>query len=242
MPSTNLPSLVVCGSQIGIPDAAYLSRLWSSLAHDAELVGLKRETEQIHDLWSLMVEQDARLERLSASSSIQSLTEWARSGDSTALLLALGTSTVRNTQLAVLTVLAHILEYANYLNVHGPSLDTGSPEPEDGHGRLLQAVQDGGIQGLCIGMLSATAMACSRSKPELFRNGAIAVRLAVCIGAYIDLDSMETKHCMVSVAVRWPPGEDAGKDVLKEALQDTSEASSIYQVFMIWNDSKDPND
>lgn len=226
MSSTDLPpSLVVCGSQIGVPDAVFLSRLWSSLAHDAELIGLKQETEQIFDLWSLMVEKDPRLRQLSASPSIHRLTGWVRSGDPTALLLGLGTSTVRNTQLAVLTVLAHLLEYNNYLNLHLTSLGSGSSEPTDAHAKLLRTVQDGGIQGLCIGMLSATAMACSRTKSDLFRNGAIAIRLAVCIGAYIDLDSMESTHPTVSVAVRWPPSEDIRGEVLKEALEEIPEVS-----------------
>lgn len=223
----SFPSLVVCGSQIGIPDAAYLSRLWSNLVHDADLVHLRHGAQELFELWSLMVERDDRLERISASASIRSLAEWAYSGDSTALWLDLRSSTARNTQLAVLTVLAHIIEYTNYLNLQDIKSQAGeeSKDSEDAHQCLLQAVQDGGIQGLCIGMLSATALACARTKTDFVKNGAVAVRLAMCIGAYIDLDSMKTAESMVSVAVRWPQGAEIGEEVLKEAIEDLPEVS-----------------
>lgn len=238
--SQSFPSLVVCGSQIGIPDAAYLSRLWSSLTHDADLIHLKHGTQELFELWSLMVEKDNRLERISASASIRSLAEWACSGNSTALWLDLRSSTARNTQLAVLTVLAHIIEYSSYLNLHDIKSPAGEEltDFEDAHECLLQAVQDGGIQGLCIGMLSATALAFARTKADLVKNGAVAVRLAMCIGAYIDLDSMETAESMVSVAVRWPQGGEIGEEALREAIESLPEVSLFPLLLENFNSSE----
>lgn len=213
MSLTKLPTLLICGSQIGIPDAAYLSRLWSCLAHDSSSVSLKHEVEELFELWSLLLAKDVRLERLSASSSVHSLTQWACSGDPALLLTSLRTSKARNIHLAVLTVLAHMLEYNNYLSSHVQSHHLEPSERENAHQRILQSVQNGGIQGLCIGMLSATSLAYSKTRADLARNGAIAIRLAMCIGAYIDLDILESGESMSSLAVKWNPSEgvDRGK-------------------------------
>lgn len=62
-------------------------------------------------------------------------------------------------------------------------------------------------------MLSATSLAYSKTRADLARNGAIAIRLAMCIGAYIDLDILESGESMSSLAVKWNPSEgvDRGK-------------------------------
>lgn len=140
-----------------------------------------------------------------------SLAEWATSGDPTALLTAVGMR--NNLQLATLTVLAHILEYTTFLNhqhLNGH---------KDAQMKLLEDVRAGGIQGLCIGLLSATAIACSRTKADIARNGAVAMRLAFCIGAFVDLDETQSPEPNVVVALRWSPSDlDKGNQILKDIM------------------------
>lgn len=212
----DLPALIVCGSQIGIPDSTVLSRLWSSLVNDADLVSFRHEIEELPELWSLLASKDARLEQLPGLSSTHSLREWIRSGDSAALLSALRDSTTRNTLSALLTVLVHILEYLSY---HQSNRETS-------HESVLRNLQGGGIQGLCIGMLSAASLACSKTTHEIARNGATALRLALCIGAYIDLDIVKSAQPMGSMAVRWPTGSESnGGEILEETLKSFPEVS-----------------
>ncbi|POR36056.1 Polyketide synthase [Tolypocladium paradoxum] len=198
------PSLLICGSVIPKqPDVAYLSRLRSSLIHDPSLADLRDGVAELPDLWSLLVEKEPSLDCVGVAPFLQSLAEWMTRSNSSALPTAERTS--RNTRLAVLTVLAHIVEYMTYLQSH----EVGE---ENEHASSLEGVRDGGIQGLCIGLLSAIALACSQNKTEVARHGAIAVRLALCVGAFVDLDETEQPEPTVCISARWPRGEGDGGD------------------------------
>lgn len=52
----------------------------------------------------------------------------------------------------------------------------------------------GPVQGFCVGFLAAAAVASARNITELEKWTATAVRLAVCIGAIIDLDENESSN------------------------------------------------
>lgn len=71
-----------------------------------------------------------------------------------------------NAVLAPLTVVAQVAEY-------------------------LRLGRRGHVQGFCIGFLTATAVASSRNRDELVRLAGVAIRLAACVGAVIDLDERE---------------------------------------------------
>ncbi|KAF3064674.1 Conidial yellow pigment biosynthesis polyketide synthase [Daldinia childiae] len=55
----------------------------------------------------------------------------------------------------------------------------------------LRLGHKGTVQGFCVGFLAATAVASARDKDDLEKWTATAIRLAVCIGAVIDLDELE---------------------------------------------------
>lgn len=46
------------------------------------------------------------------------------------------------------------------------------------HANIIENVKYAGIQGFCIGFLSATALACSKSEEDVGILGAVALRLA----------------------------------------------------------------
>jgi hypothetical protein len=96
-------------------------------------------------------------------------------------------------------VIIHLAQYIHYLD--RLSLDLGlEGAGADAHVYLQEAFAatppaqslDTGIdtvskfQGLCIGMISAAVMECSSTRTELGQNAAAALRLAMCIGAYVD--------------------------------------------------------
>ncbi|KAI3325977.1 ketoacyl-synt-domain-containing protein [Xylariaceae sp. AK1471] len=65
-----------------------------------------------------------------------------------------------------------------------------------------------GIQGFCVGFLSAVAVTSSANEIDLGPSAAVALRLAVCIGAYVDQDGAcsSTTIEYKAIAVRWKEG------------------------------------
>lgn len=209
------PSLIVCGSQIGTPDAAFLSRLWSNLAHYPELQPLRQAVLELPELWQLLVLKDPSLDALDVATTLQGLARWTRSH--TFSVLPVGVESSRNTQLAILTVLSHITEYASYLRTRAG--EASCPDLDVAHTELLGGLREGGIQGLCIGLLSASAIACSRNKADVAQLGATAIRLAMCVGSYIDLDGWQSTEDFVSVAVRLDLRMEDGEEQLNTVLE-----------------------
>nr|ALQ32926.1 putative polyketide synthase [Fusarium redolens] len=211
------PSLLVCGSVISDPDHAYLSRIRSSIIHNPHLADLRDAVIELPELWPLLVEREHSLERVSAAPVLQNLVEWIECDNP---LLPLAVRTSRNVQLAVLTVLSHISEYMIYLSSHDMSEEDGRGNL-DAHTSVLEGVRDGGIQGLCVGLLSAIALACSPTNTDVAKHGAVAVRLALCVGALVDLDEIELSEPTVCICTRWPQGEgdgDGREEVLRAVL------------------------
>nr|ALQ32819.1 putative polyketide synthase [Fusarium dlaminii] len=219
----NSTSLLVCGSVITDPDHAYLSRIRCSIIHNPHLADLRDAITELPELWSLLVKREPSLGRVSAALVLKHLVEWIK-GDNSFLPLAGRTS--RNAQLAVLTVLAHISEYMIYLSSHDMNEEDGHGNL-DAHASILEGVRDGGIQGLCVGILSAIALACSSTITDLAKHGAVAVRLALCVGALVDLDEIELSEPTVSLCTRWPQGEGDGREELLKAVIDSHPQSYV---------------
>jgi hypothetical protein len=223
------PSLLVCGSVISDPDHAYLSRIRSSIIHNPHLADLRDAVIELPELWPLLVEREHSLERVSAAPVLQNLVEWIECDNP---LLPLAVRTSRNAQLAVLTVLSHISEYMIYLSSHDMSEEDGCGNL-DAHTSVLEGVRDGGIQGLCVGLLSAIALACSPTNTDVAKHGAVAVRLALCVGALVDLDEIELSEPTVCICTRWPQGEgdgDGREEVLRAVLDSYPQVRSLRRM------------
>ncbi|KAI5917195.1 hypothetical protein F4810DRAFT_718129 [Camillea tinctor] len=81
-----------------------------------------------------------------------------------------------------ITNIIQIIQYLNYL---------GYSKMTD-HASILRSVgAGGGIQGFCAGLLSAIAVASGTSEEEVAELAATSVKLAFCIGAYVDLDQLK---------------------------------------------------
>jgi hypothetical protein len=85
------------------------------------------------------------------------------------------------------------------------------------HSTILDhIVKEGGVQGFCAGLLSALAITSSLDEESIGIHGALFVRLAFSIGAYVDLDSL--RHGLTScLAVKWksPKSLDTVQKVLE---------------------------
>lgn len=194
MPPT-LPSAVVCGSQTIPPSQDILSRLRFHLTQDPDLEALAEAVYELPNLLSRLVEDNSLLTRI-PSELPASLKHWISNSEFVLNIPA----TLPNVLLAPLTVIIHVVQYVQYLKQF---------VADDSHAHIRESVRHGGFQGLCTGFLSATALACSKTKKDIARNAAVAMRLAMCIGAYVDLDQTATGGESTTVAcfvVQWGPG------------------------------------
>ncbi|EFY96950.1 polyketide synthase [Metarhizium robertsii] len=203
----NTPSLLICGPMISQADAAYLPQVRSSLVHNKDLSYLREAVSELPNLWLRLVREEPSLGEIDVALFLDNLSQWVK-GNSTQPTASRDS---RNTQWAVLTVLVHIVEYMEYLD-NFSSRDEDGCGHLDAHAALLDHLHDGGIQGLCIGLLTALALACAPSHAEIAKYGAVAVRLALCCGAYIDLNEAKSPAKTICVTTRWPgdDGDDKG--------------------------------
>ena len=78
--------------------------------------------------------------------------------------------------------------------------------------------------GFCTGLLSALAVSCSRNLEELEKYGAVAIRLAMLIGAVVDAqDAMSEHGPSGSIAASWTsPGAISDLAAVLKAFPDVS--------------------
>ena len=118
---------------------------------------------------------------------------------------------------APLTIISQIAEYLNL--------------SQEGEEAALPSLDN--VQGCCVGFPTAIVVACSRDKDEFRELAAIAIRLAMCIGALVDLDEAsmhDSRDRDTAVAVRWrtDPGEETFVRILEDYPTVSLHISSLY--------------
>lgn len=89
-----------------------------------------------------------------------------------------------NMLLSPLVVIAHLVQWTALLV-------RAAEEGEERGQPLPPSITEGAeVLGLCTGILSGLAAACSSSAAELERSGAVAVRLAMLVGALVDAEQL----------------------------------------------------
>ncbi|KAI0145488.1 beta-ketoacyl synthase domain-containing protein [Xylariaceae sp. FL1272] len=186
-----LPSLLAFGPQTELPSAEFLDAIREELITNPDLSALREAVYSLPRFWEDLLCFDAKLTQLPGGKHLTQLKDWVEHGrpfpcpDGNGL----------NHFVLPITVLLHITQYTRYLGKVG----------EDAHAQLLQSVRAGGINGYCVGFLAATAVAITARQHDLGSYAAIALRLAVCIGTYVDWDSMYSPEAEQyrALAVRW---------------------------------------
>ena len=205
-----LPSLVVFGPQTSHPTADQLERIRATLSSNEHLQSFVAAIEDLGSFWELLVNADPNLAHLDGSERLRTLHTWLDQGTSPPT----STKPLSNTVLTPLTVIVHVAEYFDSLEDRAMGCS---------HSELLQSATDAGIQGFCSGILTAVAVACSSTESNLIRLACISLRLAVVIGAYVDLD--EHSHGLekeaVCLAVRWSNPEQ--EQSIRSSLEDKPE-------------------
>ena len=204
------PKLVIFGPQRCLPDPDALSRLRLVIVSEPKLVAAIRG---LPTLWRALVQSLPQLHRVPGQGLLEELKAWIEHSRPLS-----HSQPFPNVLLTPLTI---IVDLANYLH----ALRIPFNGTDNSHAAVLESVRRyGGFQGLCTGILAAIAVACSEEEHDIGDFGAVAVRLAVCVGAIVDLDGAfadpPDEACCLSVRSR--SGEDLR---MPEVLQDFPDVS-----------------
>ena len=203
-----LPSLVVFGPQASWPNKFSLSPLHSLLVLSPDLQTFRQAIQELPDRWERLVGHDPFLAKIPGREDAEILQTWARDG-----VFPFAIERRRNTLCSPMTVVIQFLEYYLYLK---------SFSKPASHADVLKSAFQAGFQGLCLGLLTAAAAASAKNDSELIANGCNALRLALCIGAYIDLEALSSDA--ICVVVR---GTDSSyRTQLRKLLEDFPTVSS----------------
>lgn len=187
---------MVFGAQSELPSDEALEDLRQELITNTRLSALREAVADLPRFWGSLVRSDPILDQLPGAEYLGLLSQWVREGG----VFPGRQDNLPNHYIMPLTVLLQMSQYARYLSNFG----------EGAHEQVLTGVQTGGIQGFCVGFLSAAAVATSRTEADLGSAAAVGLRLAVCVGAYADVDGVFDRHGhrTVCVAIRWEEGKE----------------------------------
>ena len=207
--SMAFPSIVAFGSQTTWPSSEYLFQLRAALLLEPRLRTFLIALKELPKLWQHLVAYDSRLTAVPGQACMEDLVEWVNHGEFQST-----TGLPPNVLTMPFTIVIHVTQYFHYLE----SLQSS-------HAEILKNVKMGGIQGFCTGLLTAISVACSENEEDVNHLAIIALKLALCIGAYVDLDGAfaNQPNETTSVAVRWR--SQAGHDRILEILKSYPEVS-----------------
>ena len=202
--------LIVFGAQTACPSKEFLAEIREYLLSETRLGAFLEALKNLPSLWDSLVRHDQLLKVVPGRETLQRLGDWIQQGE-----LPDGKVAESNLFGMPLTIILHIVQYFHYL------------DGNTSHTELLQDVSTAGVQGFCLGLLSAVAVGCAREEAEVTTLAAVALRLAACIGAYIDLHRVYTADAFdtVSLAIRWKTS--TSHDLVLETLQAYPEVSNI---------------
>nr|AGI60156.1 type I polyketide synthase PKS4 [Dolichousnea longissima] len=151
-----LPSLIAFGALAPWPVSDRLDQLQNTLRHQKCLIPIVKAFQELPLLWRALSDQDPSLNSIAGEAAAVHLAQWI-SGTGFAEIA----ENKGNVTRMPLTTMAQIADYISYLRQGGEPL---------GHESVRESVAaGGGIQGFCIGLLSALAVASGKTEDEVGR-------------------------------------------------------------------------
>lgn len=212
-----LPSLIVFGSQTEWPSKQVLVQLRESLLNDPSLSTFLTAIKELPHLWEDLLKSNPSLKRVPGLESVNDILGWIDRGE-----FAWASEMPPNVLSTPFTIIIHIVQYFKFLKEN---------KGYTTHADIIENVKYAGIQGFCAGFLSAIALACSKNEDDLGILGAVALRLAFCIGAFVDLEGAfaSPPNETSLFAVRWKSG--GTKDKILRLLEGFPEVRALtYRV------------
>jgi hypothetical protein len=169
--------------------------LHQELISSPQLSALEEAVDELPQFWHGLIGFDPGLRQVPGGKYLVDLKRWVKDGGP----FPNHQSNAPNHYGLTVTVLLQIIQYSRYLDQLG----------KDAHRKVLNSVKVGGIQGFCVGFVSAVAVASPKSEAEIGPSAATALCVAVCVGAYVDLDGIYSSAATVyvAVAIRWREGD-----------------------------------
>lgn len=158
-------------TEIGIEELQYMRRYITSKPNMRVLYDAMIDFEQYGERLEVADPELKKIETLKTSSLFSS---WMQGDGDAAISNAV--SSHSNAVASALTVLHQVLLVIKYTESHPSAIGQKFIQPETT------------LEGLCVGKLAATVIRLSWGDAEMAKTLANALRLAFCIGAYVDLD------------------------------------------------------
>lgn len=187
-----LPSLIAFGALAPWPASDRLDQLRNALQNHNSLKPITKAIQQLPLLWKALSAQDQSLHSIAGEAAADQLAQWINGAGTIQIVDDKG-----NVTRMPLTTIAQIVQYISYLRQFD--------EPLRHESIIKSAAVSGGIQGFCIGLLSALTVASGKTEDDVGNFAAMSVRLAFCVGAYVDLDRHRNggDSKASTLAVRW---------------------------------------
>ncbi|PVH96863.1 ketoacyl-synt-domain-containing protein [Periconia macrospinosa] len=209
--SSSSSSPLFFGPQTKLPTTEQSRVVRHVLLNLPRLRGFLTAIEQLPSVWELLVASDPALGSVAALDSIQVILQWLKTDN------APNFASEKNSLCTPLTLIVQVAQYFQHLETSSTS-----------HAQTLHLASKAGVHGFCTGILAAMSVASSQNEEELIGHASAALRLALCIGAYVDLSCQTSSSKSLCTVVRSKSAEDMQN--LPELLQQWKNAyvSVIY--------------
>ncbi|KFY00088.1 hypothetical protein O988_03530 [Pseudogymnoascus sp. VKM F-3808] len=160
--------------------------------------------EELPDHWARVSKELPDLQSLHGKEQLQNLKAWLEKDQ-----FPQGVFPLTNLLLTPLVVITHLTQYLKFLDICNPGVVQHDNIPTS-----LKVSTE--TLGLCTGLLSSVAVSSSASQAQLEQHGAVAIRLAMVIGALVDARDTETSSQgkSKSFSVAWNSAE-SGSEMIK---------------------------
>jgi hypothetical protein len=167
--------------------------------------------------WSDISKTSPNLQHYNGMEKLEQLKEWVSRGE---ISKHHSPFPLSNILLSPLIVITQLIQYWDFLIVALPDLKDADDLP-------TSITTNAETLGLCTGMLSAFAVACSSSIKELQQYGAVAVSLAMLTGAFVDAKEELVGHGETAVSFSLSLNPTDTGTALKETLRQFPEVIDL---------------
>ena len=194
---------------------ASANRLRSILLETPTLQWIPETMKGLSQHWDSISKALPALQQFPGSKHLEGLNEWLRIGR-----FPEGSFHLPNILLTPLVVITHLAQYSAFLELFHPD-----PTLRDNLQASFKYKTE--TLGLCTGLLSSAAVSSSANWAQLEAYGAVAIRMAMAIGALVDAKDTETdpEGKWKSVSVGWKSTE-AGDEMVR-VLKDFPEVRHL---------------
>jgi 3-oxoacyl-(acyl-carrier-protein) synthase len=169
--------------------------LRQSIRSQAGLAFLAACIAELPITWSSIIRTCPEMNKLDGRRHLNMLADFLANGQTQASDI-LPNDNTENLLITPLTVIRQIVEFWNSSN--GVFDAEGSAE----NPLTKPAKQISDVQGFCLGILMAISTSCARDELEFAQYASTAVRLALAMAAWVDLDSLNRNDSAIAITVR----------------------------------------